>query len=1067
MSLNDSDLAETKGAVCSAIGAEASVINNDADRPPMPFPEDEHVFVSFDQGNEEAGQSLGHSASGKFVQADTEGMDEGPKSAFSDDSSGGSSLWSPVDLEPKELNNMQEQQNPDTDLWTDDDEEEAPPPRPAAPLAASDYEKERVVVYSKLPDLDREESIFQRKAWEIRLKASPGEQSTGRRDRNAAYVKSPLNVVSRPDSPNQDTGEGDELSPETAQHVARAPHNMPATHPTTETQAPAARPESPITEIYTVKDALDYYAVENEHDRLLDSVKQAPSSSKEARVEHSADDSSETPPTPTSADALEEVTGMFIQDDAQQRFDRLVELANTPVMQNPQRALEMKRQMLLYSKLIDSDAKYRISAEGTKSTLKAKLAFSSAAAHLYRQQREKFKQSAWDWEDYGRNEHKVVQSYKECYHEVNRERAEFEQAADAARDELDACRKEKEELEKETQDLRKRKVTSDRIYRQVLPLYEKQKKMEQNPPKEYGSGPSHATNALFNADIHHSFGTQTSPTISYDDVDTQTSPSIPPQEEAELAQLVGEETTPQDKAETDHIWLSESDKVIMTIDRGTQTLHISADGTLQSQTGRPSRTARASIPRLPFDIDASARANVVTEIVNWVNHAHEYERGDPDVSPVTKNRVDELIDRGTFYNDFVSALESDGLLFRPDHLARHVEDFMNEQRLNPIPPAILQQNHDISSGNLEGSLRSVYNEIAERQEQISELQRQHNQDEGAMAEMKTTALALQFNMDDTKELQALISMLQDQVRVSEQNFQQATDAVEDLAKQKSELTSLLKESRATEVQLVNNRTQSPSQRSESSEQKNAGNGISNLTKDLGAYQEQTVRLSKSLDDADSEGRADKPPDGNAASDEIKRLLEENAMLTDEEAGLVDENTCYNCMLNQAAQLSQVAQDKTTPSLKIATNLPLPVRSPAIGHPGISSAIPLPVTPPTNAASALPPSTDNTLLRPTDVFTTPAAPPPPVDAATLPPAWLERERRLQGTAAFRAPRARVWAAIQQREHLDSMERELRTEKARLEAKIEAEARRRAGREEEWRLLDEQTERAGEVVMVGEM
>lgn len=221
------------------------------------------------------------------------------------------------------------------------------------------------------------------------------------------------------------------------------------------------RPSSPIN--FVDPDPLadyfsDYFNTPEEEFDALTGLDKKPKES--ADNQQQAGEPAVRPSTPPSAEILEQVTGMDLER-GRKKFDRLVELSKRPgLLQNPQRALEMKRQALLYN---TGQGDYAIfgheeGAARVKINTQAQAAWASAAAHLYRHQREQWRDRAREWEEYGKYQLETVQyrdkqiaawekAYNKDVADAEQEGAEWRQAAESANQSLHEAREDRQSLE--------------------------------------------------------------------------------------------------------------------------------------------------------------------------------------------------------------------------------------------------------------------------------------------------------------------------------------------------------------------------------------------------------------------------------------------------------------------------------------------------------------------------------------------------------------------------------------------------------------------------------------------
>ena len=78
----------------------------------------------------------------------------------------------------------------------------------------------------------------------------------------------------------------------------------------------------------------------------------------------------------------------------------------------------------------------------------------------------------------------------------------------------------------------------------------------------------------------------------------------------------------------------------------------------------------------PIRLPAEIRAQVATHVAEWANDTRQIDSG-PVIDPLTAERVEALLDDGQMtFEQFVLALEQEGLKFQPDHLAQDLESFI-------------------------------------------------------------------------------------------------------------------------------------------------------------------------------------------------------------------------------------------------------------------------------------------------------------------------------------------------------------------------------------------------------
>lgn len=260
----------------------------------------------------------------------------------------------------------------------------------------------------------------------------------------------------------------------------------------------SSRPQSPIGAFHNpLEPNEDYSSPEAEFDAIVAGY--------EAPSQRTNEDGSERPPTPPSAEILEMVTGMSLED-GWQRFKRLEQIVNSKVMLHPARALEMKRQMFLY---YYGRERYRVVPPGgddSKVKARAAAAWAAAAAHNYRYQREDARSLSEDWEYWGKQRHnEAVDAGNARDREIERaqileqEVDDLNQALEDTCRDLNECRGERDVAKQQVEDLEKaageagteldacikRRDQLEGITRQVAPLYDELQRRKKNPPKEY------------------------------------------------------------------------------------------------------------------------------------------------------------------------------------------------------------------------------------------------------------------------------------------------------------------------------------------------------------------------------------------------------------------------------------------------------------------------------------------------------------------------------------------------------------------------------------------------------
>ena len=277
-----------------------------------------------------------------------------------------------------------------------------------------------------------------------------------------------------------------------------------------EPEEQSTRPSSPINQFRTDVSAQNSeYTLEQEFDDLamydINNPPKYPPSVGEGVKKNEDGESSEMPKTPTSADILEDVTDMSVEDGTY-RFQRLTELAESNVMRDPRRALEMKRQMLLYRHGHEYDKISRIGDEGAKISKKASYAWKSAAVHGYRHEREEARKEAKYYEGRAQYEYELNQTHENELHRSAQANWSLNQQLAEAREEIEGyettavlkeeelrqsqekLRESEEEHESTREKLRASEANNSKIRKEFLtakPFFEMKKRRKEFPPKEY------------------------------------------------------------------------------------------------------------------------------------------------------------------------------------------------------------------------------------------------------------------------------------------------------------------------------------------------------------------------------------------------------------------------------------------------------------------------------------------------------------------------------------------------------------------------------------------------------
>ena len=398
--------------------------------------------------------------------------------------------------------------------------------------------------------------------------------------------------------------------------------------------------------------------------------------------------------------------------------------------------------------------------------------------------------------------------------------------------------------------------------------------------------------------------------------ETQTSPPPSPVNETRLRQQTEKSSNPDnaDKdtdAETESTISSDDDDgpTPPAVHRGTQTLPVRiADPSQDAMLGGN----RSAVPLLRFEIASDIQDRLVGEMVDFINasHARENTDGDDDSheTVATAERITTLLNERPTYSDFVSALRNDGLLFREDHLAEHLLNHIGD---NVVPLALLQQRYPITARGTYQDVERLYDEMAQRDDEIRALQSRintappaYNTDDSASAALMASLRELTAEKEDVEtELKKLQNQQanskgkapgtqsgtgndasQDEVRRADHvRIQQLAYANAQLQHRIRELENDLKQF----SEAYDAATSSPQQPAE--EQDNEK--VSELEKDLGQCRQQGEQLQLALDDKN--GEIDKLTAGNESlNDELRAWKEKCGKLEKEVEDLRKENFRY-------------------------------------------------------------------------------------------------------------------------------------------------------------------------------
>jgi len=440
MSSEDNQVHESGAAVPIFYDDDTGVTlaENDTDLIPTAVPDEEDAYldstvIAYPTEGHNDGEEQRQSEA-KLLETWTStdlDNDEPPKSAFSDDS----------DDTPDESKDISDENREDGNLDINGvlraNSESQPPPQPERRLQPSELQMEYDIQAEEQEPEQRagRQQLHDPKAWVPDYgqdQLGPGqhppypyfgvqEDDDFRRVKKWKYTSPPTGPMPQemPDSKTMQKNQA-KLGASTLRTVMQGEDQStvvysPSTHPPAYTGKPRSDVEGPTDpnlpatpgviwgtvrqHHYENPHPPELTAMDDDFDQLVEEDYAAASERNEARpqpletnalVSEPANNADE-PPTPDSAEELQQVTGLSAEEGVAEyaRIQKLIKLAQTPVMLDPQRALEAKRLVAKARHQFDWDERRgpklaRLGQEGAAMSKELTHAWLSASAHHYR-----------------------------------------------------------------------------------------------------------------------------------------------------------------------------------------------------------------------------------------------------------------------------------------------------------------------------------------------------------------------------------------------------------------------------------------------------------------------------------------------------------------------------------------------------------------------------------------------------------------------------------------------------------------------------------------------------------